>query len=159
MDITPQVTIQIRQAHLNDIPSLTNLLKTLFSIEEDFTFNEERQKRGLQLLLENRTSHVLVAQADDTVVGMCSGQLTISTAEGSLALLAEDVVVQEKWRGRGIGRNLVDSLAHWGQKHGACRMQLLADRHNEAALTFYTRLGWRQTQLICLRKRQGETNL
>lgn len=31
-------------------------------------------------------------------------------------------------------------------------MQLVADRNNTQALAFYDRLGWRRTQLLCLRK-------
>lgn len=150
----PQVLV--RRAGRGDIGALTNLLKTLFNIEEDFTFDQARQQRGLQLLLENPASCVLVAQINGTVGGMCSSQLTISTAEGSLALLVEDVVIEKEWHALGIGRQLLDGIAQWAAEHGAYRMQLLADRQNAEALKFYNRLGWEQTQLICLRKRQGK---
>lgn len=150
--------IKIRRAGPGDIDSLTNLLKILFTIEADFTFNQSRQQAGLHLLLANAACCVLVAVIDDhavgdRVVGMCSGQLTMSTAEGGPALLVEDVVVEEKWRHRGIGRRLLDRLARWAADQGARRLQLLADRNNTAALNFYNKLGWQPTQLICLRKR------
>ena len=146
--------VNIRRAQRKDIDSLVGLLEELFSIEEDFTFDKERQRKGLQLLLESPLGCVLAAEADNSVVGMCTGQLTISTAEGSAALLVEDVVVTEDWRGKGVGRQLLDKLAQWAAEQGANRMQLLADRTNKAGLDFYTRSGWQQTQLICLRKRQ-----
>lgn len=146
--------VNIRWALRKDIVSLVALLEELFSIEEDFTFDAERQRRGLELMLESPLSCVMVAEAGNSVVGMCTGQLTISTAEGSASLLVEDVVVNEEWRGKGIGRQLLDRLAQWAAEQGANRMQLLADRTNKAGLDFYARSGWQQTQLICLRKRQ-----
>lgn len=142
----------IRRAARQDVPALVRLLNLLFSIEADFTFDENRQRKGLHLLLESATNCVLVAEIDRQVVGMCSGQLTISTAEGGVALLVEDVVVEKKWQGNGIGRSLMDNLARWAAEKGALRMQLLADSDNAEALQFYERLGWQRTRLICLRK-------
>ncbi len=43
------------------------------------------------------------------------------------------------------------SLVSWSVKRGLTRLQLLADRNNRPALDFYRRIGWRSTQLICLR--------
>jgi hypothetical protein len=91
----------IRAARPADIDSLTALLKILFSIEEDFIFDETRQRPGLQMILNNDRACVLAAEADGQVIGMCSGQLTVSTAEGGPTLLVEDVVVLPDWHGRG----------------------------------------------------------
>jgi GNAT superfamily N-acetyltransferase len=148
--------VKIRFAGPNDLAGLTSLLAILFAVEEDFTFDERRQQRGLALLLKSEGCCVLVAEIDKRVVGMCTGQLTISTAAGGVALLVEDVVVAEPWRNLGLGRQLLDRLAQWAGKHGAFRMQLLADRENKAADAFYTRLGWQRTQLICRRKSGGD---
>jgi GNAT superfamily N-acetyltransferase len=96
---------------------------------------------------------VQVAEAEGTVVGMGTAQLLISTAEGGLVALVEDIVVDTQWRGRGIGRMLVSALEQWASLHGATRLQLLADRTNFSALDFYDRIGWRPTRMICLRRR------
>jgi len=143
----------IRPARPGDIDSLTELLKILFTIEEDFVFDEMRQRRGLRMMLDNDRACILTAEADGQVIGMCSGQLTVSTAEGGPALLVEDVVVRGDWHGRGIGRRLMESLGAWAGEKGASRLQLLADRNNGPALDFYGKLGWQTTELICLRKR------
>ena len=143
----------IRPARPGDIDSLTELLKILFTIEEDFVFDEMRQRRGLQMMLDNDRACILTAEADGQVIGMCSGQLTVSTAEGGPALLVEDVVVRGDWHGRGIGRRLMESLGAWADEKRVSRLQLLADRNNGPALDFYTKLGWQTTELICLRKR------
>ena len=146
--------ILIRPAQQRDLDHLVSLLEKLFSIEEDFVFNESLQRRGLQIMLENELGCVLVAEAEGEVIGMCSGQLTVSTAEGGPALLVEDVVVHEDYRKRGTGRRLMSWISEWGKAKGVSRFQLLADRNNTPALEFYKRLGWNTTELICLRKNE-----
>ncbi|NIA04748.1 MAG: GNAT family N-acetyltransferase [Proteobacteria bacterium] len=144
--------IVIRQAQAADLADLTALLQVLFGIEEDFSFDEARQRQGLMLMLENEQGVVLAAENSGKVVGMCTGQLLISTAEGGPAVLVEDVVVLPAWQDRGVGRLLMRAIAEWAASKNAVRLQLLADRNNKAALTFYDKIGWQMTDLICLRK-------
>ena len=145
--------VAIRSAAERDLDALVRLLGILFSIEADFRPEPEVQRRGLALLLADPArAAVLVAARGDVVVGMATGQLVVSTAEGAPSLLVEDVVVLEVERGRGLGRRLLDSLEAWGAARGATRLQLLADEGNEPALRFYARLGWRRTRLVALRR-------
>lgn len=144
-------TITIRTACSEDLHALASLLEELFYIEEDFSVDRERQLTGLNLMLHNTQGCVLVAVADGTVVGMCTGQLLISTAEGGPAVMVEDVVVRRGWRNKGLGSKLMAAVAAWAQEHGATRLQLLADRNNTPAFAFYARLGWKQTRLVCMR--------
>jgi len=143
----------IRKAVEADIPQLVNLLEALFAIEDDFVSDYQRQERGLALILANRNSRVLCVVEGPRVLGMVSGQLTISTAEGGLSLLVEDLIVDSPWRGRGLGRRLLEEIGRWGLTRGARRMQLLADRGNQRALEFYRHLSWGQSRLICLQKK------
>lgn len=148
---TPPV---IRKAVPEDLPALTALLEALFSIEEDFVFDGQKQRRGLFLMIDGCGKHrrMLVAELSGEVVGMCSAQILISTAEGREAAVVEDVVVREDCRGRGIGAALMDGIEKWAAGRGIYRLQLLADRHNQGGIGFYRKQGWQVTQLICLRK-------
>jgi GNAT superfamily N-acetyltransferase len=143
----------IRPALLGDLDGLVDLLRMLFGIEADFAFDAALQRRGLAMLLAHEGAVILVAEAAGRVVGMCSGQMTISTAEGGFSLLVEDVVVAEPWQGKGVGRALLAALEQWAADRKIGRLQLLADRNNAAALEFYRRLGWQGTELICQRRR------
>ena len=145
----------VRKAVREDLPALTVLLKALFSIEEDFVFDEEKQHRGISLMLDGCGKHrcMLVAEHSGEVVGMCSAQILISTAEGAEAAVVEDVVVREDCRGRGIGTALMEAMVQWAETRGISRLQLLADSKNSAAMEFYQSHGWASTRLICLRKR------
>ncbi len=150
--MAPSGSIVIRRARAADLADLTALLQILFGIEEDFSFDEARQRQGLVLMLENEQGVVLAAEDSGKVIGMCTGQLLISTAEGGPAVLVEDVVVLPAWQDRGVGRLLMRSIADWAAGKKAARLQLLADRNNQAALSFYDKIGWQMTDLICLRK-------
>jgi ribosomal protein S18 acetylase RimI-like enzyme len=145
--------ISIRRATAADVEALVALLADLFSIEADFRPDADRQRRGLALLLESPGQRVvLVAERRGEVVGMVTVQLVVSTAEGALSGLVEDMVVASGERGRGIGRRALSAAEAWARERGATRLQLLADRENGPALGFYERMGWRGTRLVCLRR-------
>ncbi len=143
----------IRHATVADVPAMSRLLDLLFSIEADFAPDSARQQRGLELLLaRGEYALVLVAERDGGVVGMCSAQVLISTAQGGEVALLEDVVVDPAHRGEGIGAALLDRVEQWGRERGISRLQLLADRSNTPALDFYQRRGWQPTQLMAWRR-------
>ena len=146
--------IKIRNAELSDVEEMLDLLNVLFTVEEDFSFNEEVQRRGIGLLLSSQghDRQVFVAERNGKVVGMCSVQTLISTAEGGLVGLVEDVVVRDLDRGKGIGNALMEAVDDWARRHALKRLQLLADRDNAPALKFYQSRGWKITNLICVRK-------
>lgn len=148
---TKNIVAHIRPATAEDILPMVDLLQLLFSIEKDFHFDPKKHGEGLRLLVNSPDALVLVAEYDDQVRGMATAQIVISTAEGGPALLVEDVVVAEEYRGRSIGSRLLQKLASWAASRKINRMQLLADRHNLPALQFYKGCGWRTTDLICLR--------
>jgi ribosomal protein S18 acetylase RimI-like enzyme len=144
----------IRIATLADLDAMVGLLGELFSIESDFSVNPDVQRQGVALMLaDERTRCVMVAEEQGQVVGMVTLQMLISTAEGGRVGLIEDMVVTSTYRGRGIGKQLLSAMEFWAKERGLLRLQLLADRKNAPALEFYRRQHWRQTDLICLRKK------
>jgi len=146
--------ITLRTAKPSDIPQLVELLKELFTIEADFDFDQDKQAHGLNLLLKSEKDCILVAQLlnDNKVLGMCTVQTLISTAEGGSVGLLEDLVVAAEFRHQGIGAKLLVEAVNWAECQGLKRLQLLADKNNLPALSFYQKQGWNSTQLVCLRK-------
>jgi ribosomal protein S18 acetylase RimI-like enzyme len=145
--------IAIRPATPTDIPQLVDLLTLLFTLESDFEVDNAKQTRGLLQLLDTESALILVAESthDRQVLGLCSIQTLISTAEGGTVGLLEDLVVAPAFRGQGIATQLLANATKWAKQHGLKRLQLLADKHNQSALNFYARRGWQTTQLIGFR--------
>jgi ribosomal protein S18 acetylase RimI-like enzyme len=145
-------TLIIRPARIGDVEPLTRLLQELFTIETDFTPDTARQRAGLKRLMKEAGAVILTAASCGEVVGMCTVQTVISTAEGGPAGIVEDLIVARKARRQGTGQALLEAAERWAEGRGLTRLQLLAEFDNEAALRFYFKTGWQKTGLIGLRK-------
>ncbi|MDR0737137.1 MAG: GNAT family N-acetyltransferase [Zoogloeaceae bacterium] len=152
--------ICVETADKTDIPALIELLALLFSIEQDFCPDPEKQRRGLERLLDAPENGVVFVARDmggdgdcpkNPAIGMASAQLVISTASGAPSAWVEDVVLRPEYRKMGIGRQLLAAAAAWARQKGARRLQLLADADNTPALAFYARLDWQPTHLFAWR--------
>jgi GNAT superfamily N-acetyltransferase len=136
-------------ANESDVDSLVSLLADLFTIEKDFNPDLSKQKKGLELLVKNHTTATIQVAKNTSgeVIGMVTAQLVISTAQGAASAWIEDMVVDAKYRGLGIGKKLLQNTLDWAKQKGATRAQLLVDIENTEALGYYEHLKWEPTQL------------
>jgi GNAT superfamily N-acetyltransferase len=147
----PSIPFTIREAHASDLDEMVELLRQLFAIEDDFVFDAQRQRHGIAALIaDHNRCTALVAVVNGVVVGMCTAQMTVSTAEGGASALVEDLIVAESVRRNGIGTALFAAIRNWATDRGCVRMQLLADQRNQAALKFHADRGWWISNMICL---------
>lgn len=144
----------VRRARSSDIEQMCDLLSELFSIEADFTPDRGKQALGLALLIDDTSGSkaVFVSERDSEVIGMCTVQTLVSTAEGGAAGLLEDLVVRKDLRGNGVGKALLSEALGYCSGKGISRVQLLRDVDNTMACDFYSGNGWSDTRLICMRK-------
>lgn len=148
--------VEIGPAGLDDLPALEKLLGELFAQEHEFTPDAEKQARALRMILDDaRNGQIFVARQDGETIAMASVLFTISTAEGGLVGLLEDVIVAPPYRRQGIGRQLLDHVLQWCRQQGLLRVTLLTDHDNLAALSFYERAGFSRSGMIVLRRRPG----
>jgi GNAT superfamily N-acetyltransferase len=142
----------IRSAQQSDLAKMVELLQQLFSIEEDFYVDPGKQRSGLELLLKSENAQIFVVdRANEKTIAMVSLQLAISTAEGGVVGWVEDVVVAAPFRGCGIGKHLLEHIWQWARTRNIKRLQLVADRTNKAALDFYKKHDWSETNLQVFR--------
>lgn len=145
---------EISQVGHDDLDQLADLLAELFTLENDFHPDREKQLRGLRLILDNPTlGRLFVLRDQGRVAGMANVLVTISTAEGCRVALLEDVIIHNEYRGKGLGRRLVEHVLAWAKTEGMARVTLLADRDNKAALDFYRKLGFEHSHMVVLRRR------
>jgi GNAT superfamily N-acetyltransferase len=147
---------RIDEATVEDVPLLSDLLQILFAQEADFTPDATRQRRGLQLIIEQPgAGRIYCARLGNRVVGMVSLLFTLSTAEGNRAAWLEDMVVHPDQRGRGIGGKLLRHVIDRARELGCSRITLLTDKTNHSAMQFYQRAGFAPSAMVpfrlCLR--------
>jgi len=98
---------------------------------------------------------VLVAESAE---GAVAGYLYASVEPRSWnefrdeAGFVNDVVVDERFRGRGIASALMERAASWFRDRGMPRMLLWTAEHNPAAQRLFARLGFRRTMVEMTRE-------
>jgi putative acetyltransferase len=81
-------------------------------------------------------SFVAVTVSDGEIIG----QLTIETAGYGVADLG--MVVDERWRGRGVGSALLERAIQWARDAGAHKIALQMWPHNDRARALYEKFGF-----------------
>lgn len=137
----------VRPANLHDLDAMVRLLEELFGIEDDFIIDPQLQRQGLLLLLESPDALILVVEESGEIIGMVTMQTLVSTAIGGRVGLIEDMVIDSRYRGSGIGGKLLTSMIDKADERGLCRIALGADRRNDAAIGFYHRFGFKSSNM------------
>jgi GNAT superfamily N-acetyltransferase len=138
---------RIRTARLEDAPSLAALLRALGWFaeleEEPRESTERRVRRHLSACLADNSHSVYVAEAEERVIGYAAVHwlpcLFLPGPEGYVC----ELFVEEAYRGRGVGRSLLEVIVAEAHGRGCARLMLLTDRDREAYRRgFYTKGGW-----------------
>ena len=144
--------LRIEPATIEDLAELTDLTMSLFAIEADFEPNQEKQRHGLRLILEQpNRGRIFVLRSDHKVIGMVNLLFTISTAEGGFVILMEDVIVRPEHRGHGYGTRLVNYVKDFAGKKDFKRITLLTDRVSAESKRFFQRNGFVHSSMIPMR--------
>ncbi|HEX9009910.1 MAG TPA: GNAT family N-acetyltransferase [Holophagaceae bacterium] len=88
---------------------------------------------------------VLVAEGDGEVVGWAQVGRGLTLESGAQAELV-GLVVDEAWRGRGIGAALVAAAEDWARDRGLPRLRVRSNVTREATHRFYRNLGFEEAK-------------
>jgi GNAT superfamily N-acetyltransferase len=95
--------------------------------------------------LRSASDAVWVADAEGAVVGLATAHLFWPPPVQAQRLLAhvDEVIVDVAWRGRGVGRRLVEAAAAWARAGGAQSLEAGVLAANADALAFWRAAGAR----------------
>ena len=148
----PMSDVVIEPAIFEDLDELSNLLGELFSQEQDFRPNKQKQLQGLRLIFEQpNRGRVFVLRRDGTIVAMINLLFTISTAEGGFVILLEDLVVHDSYRGHGYGSQLLQYAIDLAKQKKFLRITLLTDRPELRSQNFFKRHGFHESHMLPMR--------
>ena len=131
--------INIRPAVADDCPAMLELIKELAVFErapDEVTVSPEHfRESGFG---NSPVWWAWVAEAEGVVVGFALYYVRYSTWKGQRMYL-EDIIVNEPWRGKGIGRQLMDKLIEVAREKKFTGMMWQVLDWNEPAINFYKR--------------------
>lgn len=140
----------IDRATPEDIPRLAELLASGLE-EAQLDANRDKANQGLRLLLENPArGRILVLRENEEIVAMATILFTVSTAEGGLVVLLEELLVDKDYRRRGYGTALLRHVINFATEKGLQRITLLFDARKIVSKEFFQKAGFITSAMIPL---------
>jgi len=88
---------------------------------------------------------IYVARAREEVIGTFALLVMDNLAHmGTPSAIVEDVVVDERWRGRGVGKAMMTFAMEFARRVGCYKLVLSSHHRREQAHAFYRSLGFEQ---------------
>lgn len=143
---------EISIANANDLPELIELLNDLFTQDIEFVPDLNKQKAGLEAIINNpEIGEILVLKGDGQILGMVSLLYSISTALGGKVAILEDMIIHKAYRQKGLGKELLGEAICFSKERNCLRLTLLTDFNNDAAINFYQHFGFKKSEMIPMR--------
>lgn len=138
---TPPV-LSIRSATHADVPLIRQLIAELADYER-LAHAAVATEEGLrsQLFGPQPAAEVLIAEADGQPAGFALFFHNFSTFAGKRGLYLEDLFVRPQFRGTGLGKHLMATLARIAVQRDCGRFEWSVLDWNTPAIGFYRRLG------------------
>ena len=132
----------IRPATIDDVPLIRALIAELAEYERlaDAAVATDDDLRA-QLFGAQPAAEVLIGEVDGEAAGFALFFHNFSTFLGKRGLYLEDVFVRPAFRGAGLGRHLMATLARIAVQRGCGRFEWSVLDWNEPAIRFYRSLG------------------
>jgi GNAT superfamily N-acetyltransferase len=90
---------------------------------------------------------MIVAEAAGEVVGLVSAQVGHALEFDGVYARITAMVVDTRWRGRGLGRSLMRQMEEWCRQRNAQSVILTSGHHRPDAHRFYQAIGYNATGL------------
>ncbi len=129
------MNFEVRKGLQEDIEGVFQLVHELAEFENapDEVVTTEKEYKHLY---EDGLFELLVAEADEQIVGISLFYYTFSTWKGKMLYL-EDFVVRKSFREQGIGKALFDATIDEARKTNCALMKWQVLDWNEKAIQFY----------------------
>ena len=131
--ITRQITDQ-------DAVAITNL-----SVQLGYPLLEEQIHQNIQTILAHKDLNAYVATDQNKVVGWI-GVAQVHMIESLPYCEINGLVIDENYRGKGIGKLLIERAGQWAKENGNDKLRLRCNVKRIEAHRFYHHLGFKATK-------------
>ena len=138
----PDTGLQIRPAKESDVPLVLDFIRKLAEygdISSEATVTEADVRTAL--FGQPPVAQAILAYLGSEPAGFAVYSFTFSSFMGKPGIYVEDLFVEHQFRGRGVGKALLVTLAGLGRERGCGRLEWSVLNWNEQAMEFYQDLG------------------
>jgi len=134
--------LQIRPAKESDVPVVVDFIRKLAEygdISSEATVTQADVRAAL--FGPRPVAEALLAYVGDEPAGFAVFSFTFSSFMGKPGIYVEDLFVEHRFRGHGVGKALLITLAQAGRERGCGRLEWSVLNWNEQAMEFYQDIG------------------
>lgn len=136
--------VSIRTAERADVPLILEFIKALADYEKMSDDVEATEAQLAENLFGDAPqAEILIAETDGEAAGFALYFHNFSTFRGKRGLYLEDLFVKPEFRGRGIGKTLLQELAGIAVARDCGRFEWAVLDWNTPAIEFYESMGAR----------------
>lgn len=138
--------LNIRKALHNDVPMIVKLLGNdeLGALRE--LFQDPLPQTYYNAFAEidaDKNNYLMVVEDGDKIIGtMQLTMITYLTYQGGKRAQIEGVRIDEDYRGKGVGKDMIEWAIDKARESGCHLVQLTTDKKRPKALEFYQKLGF-----------------
>jgi RimJ/RimL family protein N-acetyltransferase len=153
--MTPAPHVGIRVAQTEDFDAWFALYDAVAAegkwIAGEAPSDVAARRQAFLAYLTDDDSTTFLAEADDRLVGILGVKLRRGIAEFGM-------MVDSRWRGRGVGSSLLEACIAWAEDRGAHKIILTVWPHNSGARALYRKYGFEDEATLRrhYRRRNGE---
>ena len=134
--------INIKPATVRDVPVVLRMIRGLAEYEKLLDACSATEAQLCESLFgPHPAAEVIIAWDADEAVGFALFFHNYSTVLAQRGLYLEDLFVLPEWRGRGVGRLLLERLAQIAVERDCGRLEWTVLDWNRPAIGFYQRVG------------------
>jgi GNAT superfamily N-acetyltransferase len=137
----------VREAGADDVEAVATAVEALLlELGGSRPERSDLEAEVRALLDDPEGGSVLIAEADGDVVGVLSASWQRAIHVPGVYATIQDLWVDEAWRSRGVGAELVEAIASQARRRGVSRLEVGLPRETFAAIasteSFYRRNGF-----------------
>jgi GNAT superfamily N-acetyltransferase len=137
--------ILIRRAKESDLRAIEKLLEDLINAMDDTEgIDTGTALENCERLLNDANSHFLVAAREGTPVGFINFTVRQTILHQGPSALIDELVVAEEYRGKGVGRQLVQAAIEKCRRLGCSEVEVSTEKTNLKAREFYKQCGFEE---------------
>ena len=137
----------VREAGAGDVEGVATAVASLLAELGGRMPSRAEMEAEVQALLDDpQGGSVLIAEADGEIVGVLTASWQRAIHVPGVYATVQDLWVDEDWRSRGVGAELVEAIASQARSRGVSRLEVGLPRETFAAIasteSFYKRNGF-----------------